>query len=184
MEWLGEVAGLATSAASGGIFGLIGSGIGAVAKYFQTKANRAFEQEKWAYEERLLDRQMERDRMAHEQDVELIAQEGAWQGLDSSIAHDTMLARQSAGWVSSVKSLFRPVLTLALVGAEVFIFWNVWTGFQSEAGSSILNLLNAEQSPATNLLQYVVYSIVFAAQTAVVWWFGDRAFAPPGMKNR
>ncbi|WP_323795021.1 hypothetical protein [Nisaea sp.] len=86
--------------------------------------------------------------------------------------------------MNGIKSLFRPLLTFVLVVAEVFIFWNICEGYRLGDGSSILSLLNASQSPATDLLQYVVYSIVFAAQTAVVWWFGDRAFAPAGMKNR
>ena len=30
----------------------------------------------------------------------------------------------------------------------------------------------------------VIYSMVFAASTAVVWWFGDRAFTPPSMRGR
>ena len=33
------------------------------------------------------------------------------------------------------------------------------------------------------LLRYIVYSVVFAWSTAVLWWFGDRAMTPPGFRN-
>jgi hypothetical protein len=51
-------------------------------------------------------------------------------------------------------------------------------------GASVLAPGTFTPEQAKELLVYDVKSLVFSASTAVVWWFGDRAFAPPGMKNR
>lgn len=41
-----------------------------------------------------------------------------------------------------------------------------------------------KEAAASRLVEYTVRSIVFAASTATVWWFGDRALQPPGTKHR
>ena len=43
---------------------------------------------------------------------------------------------------------------------------------------------SAKEAEIKDLLRYMIYSLFFATTTAITWWFGDRAFAPPGMKNR
>ena len=184
MEWLDSIAGLLTGAASGGIFGFLGSAAGAVAKHFQLKAEREFKQLEWAHEDKLFEQQMQRTKLEHDQQIEVVAQEGSWAGLETTVKHDSVLTAHSHKWVNDVKSLFRPFLTTVLVAAEVFIFWNLWVSFATGETNTLVEILNSPGNPVTEILKYVIYSIVFAAQTAVVWWFGDRAFAPPGMKNR
>lgn len=184
MEWLDSLVGLVGGAASGGIFGLLSAGVGAVAKHFQLKAEREFKKAEWAHEERLFEKQMEFDKQRHNQEVEIVAQEGSWQNMSTALEHDTSLSRVSSEWVNNVKSLVRPILTLFLNVIQFVIFWQVWTAFVSGESNAVMSLLNAPASPATDLLRYVVYSIVFAAQTCNLFWFGERAFAPPGMKNR
>jgi len=48
--------------------------------------------------------------------------------------------------------------------------------------SSLLQLFSDGQ--LANMTRYIVYSMVFSAATATVWWFGDRALTPPNMKAR
>ena len=37
---------------------------------------------------------------------------------------------------------------------------------------------------ADGLANYITHSVVFAATTAMVWWFGDRGMTPPALKER
>ena len=178
MDILTGALSLLTGGAAGGLFGLIGSLTGAWLKERAIKAEREFTKEKWAYELDLQKLQMQAKVQETEQELAIVSQQGAWQGLDQSVKHDTVLVRASSGWVNDAKSLFRPVLTLVLQSLQAWVIWLLVTG-----SPQMIEIL-VNQSPTTELLRYTVYSLVFAAQTAVVWWFGDRAFAPPGMKNR
>lgn len=184
MEWLDLLTGAVTSAASGGIVGLLGAGVSAVAKHFQLKAERAFQEKKWAHERELIAEQREWDKQQHLQEVEIVAQAGSWDNLGKSMEHDTALSKNSSEWVNNVKSLMRPVLTLVLNAMQFTIFWQLWTAYSLQQDNAVMTLINAPDSPATELLKYVIYSIMFAANTANLWWFAERGFAPPGMKNR
>ncbi len=178
MDILSGALDLLTGGVAGGLFGLIGSLAGAWLKERAIEAERAFKKEEWAYELQLNEQQMKARAAETEQELAIVSQEGAWQGLDSSMRQETVLIEHSPGWVNAIKSLFRPVLTLVLQGVQAWVIWLLISGNQQ----MVEILVNT--SPTTELLRYAVYSLVFAAQTAVVWWFGDRAFAPPGMKNR
>ena len=184
MEWLSAIGGVATSAASGGLFGFLGAAVGGITKYFAVKAEREFQKEKWKHEKELFDQEMERSKVEQEQRVELVAQEGSWDGLQSTVDHDTALTKNSPSWVNAIKSLFRPVLTMVLNIMQFVIFWHIWQGFVNDQDNAVMSILNAPESTATGMLKYVIYSIVFSAQTSTVWWFGERAFTPPGMKNK
>ncbi len=179
MDLLTGALSLLTGGAAGGLFGLIGALAGSWMKQRAIRAERDFKKEQWAYELDLQRLNMEARAQETEQELAIVSQEGSWDGLDRSTRHDTVLIEHSPGWVNAVKSLFRPVLTLVLQGVQAWIIWLLATG-----NAQMIEILIAEASPAAELLRYAVYSLVFAAQTAVVWWFGDRAFAPPGMKNR
>ena len=179
MEFLTDLIGGGLSVASGGLFGLIGSGIGAIGKYFQAK--QQFEQEK---ERRVWDRedfkmQMQFSAQETEQEIAIASAEGAWNGLEASIRADAAIP--ATGFAASVKTLFRPFLTMTLVGVSAWIVWLMWSGLTSRDQSILVILAEAE---VKDILKYCIYSLIFATTTAVVWWFGDRAFAPPGMKNR
>jgi hypothetical protein len=184
MEWLDSIGGLLTGAASGGIFGFLGAAVGGVTKYFATKAEREFEQLKWAHEDKLHAQNLEKLKLEHDNEVQIVAQQGSWDGLEKSLEHDMVASANAYPIANTIKTLFRPFLTGMLTVMQFVIVWIIWQGFVNQEANSVINLLNAPASPATDLLRYTVYSVVFAAQTSIVWWFGERAFAPPGMKNR
>ena len=58
-----------------------------------------------------------------------------------------------------------------------WVFYRVVTA----AEGVLREVLTAEDIAA--LIRYMVFSVFFCASTATVWWFGDRALTPPGMKN-
>lgn len=174
MDWT-TLLGIGANAASGGAFGLLGSIIGAIVKSKERKDTRAFETMKWDHEKDLLRLSMEARSAETESELAIVSQEGAWEGLQSSHLADAAIGA-SYPWVNAIKCLFRPALTAGLVGITAFIFVELCRNAQL---ATILG------SAATHdLIQYVVYSTVFSACTAVVWWFGDRAFTPPDLKNR
>lgn len=179
MDWL---AGILGNAASGGVFGFLGAAVGGVFKYFQTRQQQKFEEKKWKHELALIDKEQAREREEDEHELAVISQEGAWQGLNTSIQADAS-AGETYKWVNAVKTLYRPVLTTGLVLIAYMIFKDL-SAMLTGMGTSVLapGIFTPEQ--AKELLVYDVNSLVFSASTAVVWWFGDRAFAPPGMKNR
>ena len=181
MEWLDLITGAVGSAAGGGVFGLIGSGIGAIAKYFQTKQQQKFEKEKWAYEKELFALETERDRQEDEHELAIVSQQGAWAGLTESIQSDSAPG-ETYKWVVAAKVLYRPLLTSGLCVMSYLLFRDLMSLFESASESSLRVIFTPEE--AKNIIQYIVYSMVFSTSTAIVWWFGDRAFAPPGMKNR
>lgn len=173
MESFLELLGAGASVASGGIFGLIGSGIGVWAKMKQAKADRLWQEKQWAYEERLLDKQIAIGQAETENEIAIVASKGAWNGLSESIKADSAGKARSA-WASDIKALFRPFLTTALVGCSMYIFFSLKDG-------ALHGTLGADE--VTALLKYTVYSIVFATATSIAWWWGDRALTPPHLKR-
>lgn len=166
MEWLtgilGSIGGIATSAASGGIFGLIGSGISTIGKYFQAKQ---------AHKQKLEIMEMQ---------MKMKAQEGSWNSMIESLKSEAA-ASDTYKWVNAIKALYRPFLTTGLVVVTYMLFQDVLGGLGNEQ-SVIADIFTGAE--LKEILRYIVYSIVFSTATAIVWWFADRAFAPPGLKNR
>lgn len=172
MEWLGDLLGTGASVASGGLFGLLGSVVGVFAKTYQEKQRQEWETKQQAYELQLLDMQMKQRAQETEHELAIVAQEGSWQGMVSS-QEMASSGGETHMWVNDVKSLFRPVLTLTLWIISLYLFTSL------ADDSKMLS-----QPEVDELMKYMVYSIFFSASTATVWWFGDRALAPPGLKNR
>lgn len=179
MDWpnvISTVLGTGAAAASGGVFGLFGSIIGAWTKMKKAKQEHEFQRDKWAYETDLLKLQMQAKQEENEQAIALASSKGSWASLEASVEMDRR-AGESYKWVNAVKDLFRPVLTVGLFVLVYLIFTDL-----VKPGGVLEAMLAPEQRLA--IVKYIVYSIVFAATTAGVWWFGDRALSPPGMKNR
>ena len=173
MEWLGELIGTGASVASGGgLFGLLGSVVGAFAKYKQEQQRQAWEEKQQQYELQLLDMQMKQRAQETEHELAIVAQEGSWAGMKSS-QELAMSHGETSVWVNNLKSLFRPFLTLTLWIISLYLLWSL------ADDNKYLSQMEVEE-----LMKYMVYSIYFSASTATVWWFGDRALAPPGLKNR
>ena len=181
MESILGVLGMGATMASGGIFGFIGAITGAVAKHFQAQAAHKREIELRDWDMKMFDKQMAAKVQETENEIALVSAEGGWEGLNQSIQADASLAQHSGSIVNGVKSLFRPFLTTLLVIVTAYIFHVMWSSLTSSDGA-ILTIFTTDQ--IKDMLAYVIYSIVFSATTAVVWWFGDRALAPPGFKNR
>ncbi len=172
MEWLNDLLGVGASAASGGLFGLLGAVGGQVSKYFQEKQRQAWEEKKWDREERLLQLQMKGRREETEQELAIVQQQGSWAGLRAS--YSSVIDQPSYKWVAAVKSLFRPLLTLVLwVMAGITFYLVVTVANKYFSGVEL-----------KELIKYMVYTIFFSASTAGMWWFGDRALSPPQFKNR
>lgn len=174
MEWLTGLVGTAGAVAGGGVFGLFGSVLGQVSKYFQKKQEWQMQKDKWAYEKDMQKLQMEARAEETEQEIALVSQQGAWNGLDASIKAEMSTNGNTSQWVTDSKSLFRPVLTLLLWGLVALELYWMKEGILTTDGGTLYDTLT----------EYVVYSTVFSAATATAWWFGDRALSPPNMKHR
>lgn len=179
MEWL---VGLLSSAAGGGVLGLFGSLIGGGMKFLQAWQKQKEDREKRAHELKLLEIEMQRQRIEDEHELAIVSQKGAWQGLSDSLQSDAAISgADTYRWSKTIKELYRPFFTSALFVMVWFIFDSLMAVLT--AGDSMLATIFSK-AEAKDLIIYIVQSVVFTAATAGVWWFGDRAFAPPGMKNR
>ena len=165
MEWLTDLFGVGASVASGGIFGLLGSLGGMFVKVYQEKQRQEWEQRKWDQEVRMQELNLRAQSEKAEQDVILANTAGSWRGLESSQNFASTVG-QTHMWVNDAKSLFRPILTISLWVLSWWVF--------KETHKQIIT---------DPYIKYMIESIYFSASTATVWWFGDRAFAPPGRKN-
>ncbi|MFI2810155.1 hypothetical protein [Microbulbifer sp. JSM ZJ756] len=172
MEWLSGVIGVGASAASGGLFGFLGSVVGQVSKHWQEKQRQQWEMKKWAHEEELLRLNMEAKSQETEAELAITAQEGSWSGLNAS--HKNAVDQPSYRWVAAVKSLFRPFITVVLWILAALVFFTI--------ADDVSGLLDPAER--RELLVYMVYSVFFTACTATAWWFGDRALTPANFKNK
>lgn len=165
----------AAGAAGGGLLGLFGGITGAVAKIIQKKQEMAHQVKQWAHEVALQKLQIERDREEDEHELRLANNAGSWGALTASMAAPAQHA-PSYKWVAAVRSLFRPVLTLTLLAMAAWMFYLVVTEPAIRAAFP--------DDLFRDLVRYIVFSVVFTAATAAVWWFADRALTPPEYKNR
>ena len=131
--------------------------------------------ETWGHEARLIELNMQARAAETENELKIVlGQADADQRVASYglVMHD---AGRVHRWVNDVRSIFRPFLTVFLWVIAGIILWKMtdWVG---------TGLVTVETS--VNLIDYSVKSAIFAASTATVWWFGDRAMSPPGSKGR
>jgi len=139
---------------SGGLFGLLGNVVGKVIGIFEAKQTFVQKKEEWAHEERLLDMQTKAKAEETEQELAVTASSGSWGGLTESLKSEVSIG-STYPWVNAVRALVRPALTMGLAGFLCAAFFAMTPGDIDRA--------------------YVADSLVFAAVTAIVWWFGDRA---------
>lgn len=176
MDWTPLITGLgsALSVASGGIFGVLGSIVGAFAKYYQTKQEREWQKEKWKHEKDLLELQMRAKAAETEHELAIVSQTGSWAGLAESHRSDQAVGPVHI-WVNDVRSLFRPFLTLVLWILAGWVFYHVVIG----SLKTWISTMDIKE-----IIRYMVYTVFFCASSATMWWFGDRALAPPGLKKK
>jgi len=149
-----DIASVFDAGLTGGLFGLLGNVAGKVISIFTAKQEFARKKEEWGHEERLLDLQMKAKAAETEQELAVTAASGSWSGLGESLKAETAIGA-TYPWVNAVRALVRPALTLGLSGFLCTAFFALGPGDLDR--------------------QYVADSLVFAAVTAIVWWFGDRA---------
>ena len=151
---VGSVLGVGASALSGGLFGLLGNVASKVIGIYEAKQVFAQKKEKWTHEERLLDMQVKAKAAETEQELAVTASSGSWSGLGESLKAETAIGA-TYPWVNAVRALVRPALTLGLGTFLCAAFFAMAPGDIDRAS--------------------VADSLLFAAVTSMVWWFGDRA---------
>ena len=151
---VGSLIGAGASAATGGIFGLIGNVATKIVGYFEAEQLFKQKQAAWAHETDLLKLQMQTKREETEDELKIVAARGSQAGLTASLQAEASIGT-TYEWVNAVRALVRPALTFGLAAFLCAAFFALTPGDIDRA--------------------YVANSLVFAAVTAIVWWFGDRA---------
>ena len=154
MDILGTLVDAGSSAMSGGLFGLIGNVATKLVGYFEAEQQFKQKQAEWAHETDLLKLQMNAKQQETESEIQLAGASGSWSGLAASLAAEAAIGA-TYSWVNAVRALVRPALTFGLATFLCAAFFALAPGDIDRA--------------------YVANSLVFAAVTAIVWWFGDRA---------
>lgn len=154
---MADIAGLAASAAGGGLFGLFGTALGRLAGYFEQRQRQAHEKARWYHEVELITLQQAAAQAETEAEIALTQVQGSWQGLAASLQAEAAIA-PSYRWVDAVRGLTRPALTLLLW----LIAAGIWFGSDPAARASIAE------------------TATFGATAATLWWFGDRSPRPRG----
>jgi hypothetical protein len=154
MDILGDLLGTGASALTGGLFGLVGNIATKAIGYFEAKQAFTEKVAEWSHESDLLKLQMQAKAAETEQEIHIAESQGSWSGLSASLSAEEAVG-SSYPWVNAVRALVRPTLTLGL------------TTFLSAAFFAM--------APGDIDRAYVADSLVFAAVTSIVWWFGDRA---------
>jgi len=177
MGFLGDLLGLGANVASGGLFGLLGSLIGVGAKWLQAKQAAKAKISEWQHEIKLLELQMEAGDRETENELAISRSEGSWKGLSDSYHNNAIIPASAVpAWANAIRSLFRPFLTISLwILVVIELSWML-------NGTLEVWISDAKQFGIT--INYIIDSTVFSAATATTWWFGDRAFTPPGQKAR
>jgi len=181
MDWAGDILGALASAASGGLFGLLGSLIGVGAKWLQERQRQAWERAKWDHEDKMLRLQMDARAAETEQELAIVSQQGSWAGMTASQQADATASGNVHTWVNDVRSLFRPALTVGLVVLCYVVFRDLMNALANR--DSLLGAILVE-AEVKDLIRYMVYSVFFAGSTSVVWWYGDRAMTPPVLRSK
>lgn len=146
-----------TTAASGSVFGLVGSGASKVANHIRQRQTNAHQERKWNYE-------------IH------CAQNGV------PLQQTTREYVQPR--VEGIRSLFRPVLTAILLIACFYMYVSLTEMAQKVEYNSLSSFSPAiiYLDQTYELIHYIVHAVVFSTTTAIVWWFGDRGSQTTGTK--
>lgn len=162
MDWA-TILGVGTAAASGGVFGVLCGAFSSIFKFYQQKQAHKQQLE-------LMDKQ-----------IQINSQQGSWTALSESLKSDAAGSDNVPPIINGIKSLSRHVVIVILIFVTYMFFLEILKAFEGE-NSALTNIFTGEE--LKEILRYIVYSMVFATSTAVLWLFGERGFAAPGMKNR
>jgi len=158
--------GFVTAISGGGLFGILGS----IATTFLKQRAEQKEHE----------REMDRQRMA----IQVADKKGSWDGLQASHESAALIAANSHQWSNDIKNIFRPFITTLLVALTFWMFLemlSILTGVKAIGDSVLTHVFDYNE--VILLVKYYVNSMVFATSASIMWWFGDRAQMPPGLRN-
>ena len=170
------LSGLLASVLSGSGVGLLGSVLGKVTQWFQKK-----EDHKLLIEQKKLD--IELLERSSKLGIDLEKSKGSWNALQTSLESDYRMAEYTPSWANALKALYRPVLTTLLVCLSFVIYLDLLNALTVINSDSALYQILGKES-ATEIIQYVVYTIVYCASVAVTWWFADRSMKPPSISKK
>jgi len=160
----GGLAGGALGAAFGALGSILNRGMGLLEtreKRRDRQIELAHEKERWGHDLELAAQALAGQAAEARQALARSDSEGSWTGLAESLRAEAALAA-SWPWVTAVRALTRPALTLLL-----------WLLFAVLFVSAMTGALEAEA--AAGVVATAVNTIAFSASTALAWWFGDRA---------
>lgn len=165
----------ALSIGSGGIFGVLGAAFGSWMKN-KERQQKAVEQDK--------EREFQKDIIKLK--MESSINDSSWEAMNTTHQSEVSLNGQpNYKWVVAAKTLFRPFLTLTLWVLVIFELRMIMDGTLTEYASLAVDQQAIFSiSEIVEIIKYVLYSTVFAASTATMWWFGERALSMPEQKNR
>lgn len=156
-----DVMEFAGSALSGGIVGIIGSGLKFVGEYFTNK------------------QKMEMQKITNNHELELIDKQSKLKTIEGEIERsitrekaDGEIKAASYGVFTSTDNMYKWAATLVGLN-RVILTWLLWALtlyvtilISSERGSIFVN--------GKDLMGDIINNITFCAAAATLWWFGDR----------
>jgi hypothetical protein len=150
-----DIAGILGNVVSGGVFGLLGTGLSALVSYFQAKQQHEFRLAETAQQMELMKLQAQTAAAQTAGEVAVTREAGAATAFTASIQAEQSVSA-TYPWVNAVRALVRPALTLlALLLTATFYFF--------------------PPVMPTELQQFVVQNVGTMAFAAFTWWFGQRA---------
>jgi hypothetical protein len=163
-----DVMSIAGGGALGAAFGALGSIANRGFGLLETREKRkdrqlelAHEKERWGHETALAEQARSANADAARQTLALTEAQGSWAGLNASVEAEEAIG-PSWPWVTAVRALTRPALTVML--------WLLYALVFLCAASGAL-----EADTASSVIRTAVETVSFSAATALTWWFGDRA---------
>lgn len=169
---MADLISILTSAAGGGLVGVIGQVANRVMGVWEAKEKRADqvianaqEEKRWAHETDLLKIQMQQAQEANEQALNLAASQGSWDGLRASLDAEGKIG-PTYRWVEAVRALTRPFLTIESQVALAVVFFAI-----------------RRTADHADLVNQVVDTVTFCASASLLWWFGERAQARKAVKG-
>ena len=177
------IIGLIGSFAGGGIFGTILSLVGSFVKMRAEAAKQdrehKYRMEEWEKEKEMRKLEMEKGKAETENELSIARADASIRGMESSYRDQVAAGRGGDGFADMVRKLYRPILTTILVFCFVWVLADLLELLRGQEAA-----LSAAFTPkdAGELVKYMIYTLAFSTSTAVLWWYGERAFLPKHLK--
>ena len=140
------------NAASGGILGLLGSGITGVISLFQAKSQFAHDEAMADLELRRIAANSDAQAKLSADQLKVITEQGANTSFQASQVGGNPSLANVPPFIAGILALWRPFLTAALIAYSLYVY------------------PTSDQATQT----FIVQSYVTAGSAAVLWWFGSR----------